>query len=123
MPKIQTLGPGRKRTWFKYEGSANSGTILLFQSGKVSVPHQLYMAALRHFSGKTVRGGFSMTNPTLGGFGEWIEKNSSKYGCSLTPRHGSFIAAILVHEGYIQSSLRGNAVILHFLQVHHVHEA
>jgi hypothetical protein len=52
------------------------------------------MAALRHFSGKTVRGGFSMTNPTLGGFGEWIEQNSSRYGRSLTPRHGSFIACM-----------------------------
>ena len=55
-----------------------------------------------------------MTNPTLGGFGEWIKQNSSMYGHSLTPRHGSFIAAILVHEGYIRSSLRGKAVVLHF---------
>ena len=55
-----------------------------------------------------------MTDPTPEGFGEWIQENSSRYGRSLTPRHGSFIAAILVHEGYIQSSLHRNAVILHF---------
>ena len=114
MPIIQTLGPKRKRTCFRYKGSVNHGTILFFQSGKVSISRQLYMAALRHFSGKTVRGGFSMTNPTPGGFGEWIEQNSSRYGRSLTPRHGSFIAAILVHERYVRNSLRRNAVILHF---------
>lgn len=114
MPIIQTLGPKKKRTWFRYRGKVKQGTILLFQSGEVSISPELYMAALRHFSGQTVRGGFSMTNPTPGGFGEWIKQNSFSYGRSLSPRHGSFIAAILVHEGYIQSYLRGNAVMLHF---------
>jgi len=114
MTIIQTLGPRKKRTWFRYEGNVNHGTSLLFRSVQVSISHQLYMAALQHFSGQIVRGGFSMTNPTPRGFGEWIKQNSSRYGRSLSPRHGSFIAAILVHEGYIQSSLQGKAVILHF---------
>jgi len=114
MVVIQTLGRKRKRTWFRYDGNVNNGTTLAFRSGKISISHELYKAVLKRFSGQTVRGGFSMTNPPLGGFGEWIERNSSKYGRSLTPRHGSFVAAILVHEGYIRSSLQGNAVILYF---------
>lgn len=114
MPVIQTLGPRRIRTWFRYEGSVNQGTMLLFRSGEIFISHELFLAALRHFSGQTVRGGFNMTNPTTGGLGEWIKRNSSKYGRSLTPRHGSFVAAILVHEGYISSSLQGNAIMLHF---------
>lgn len=54
------------------------------------------------------------TNPTPGGLGKWIQENSKKYGCSLSPRHGSFIAAILAHEGYITSEVDGNTIILYF---------
>lgn len=113
MPKIQTLGSKRKRTWFKYEGSLKEGTKLFF-SGKPFISSELYHAALSSFSGRTIKGGFSMTDPPHGGFGEWVDENSSKYGRKLTPRHGSFIAAIMVSEGYIKGSLKGNSVILHF---------
>lgn len=113
MPIIQTIGSKRRRTWFRYEGDVNQGTTIM-HSGEPLISYELYMAALKHFSGQTIRGGFSMTDPTPGGLGEWIKQNSSRYGRSLSSRHGSFIAAILVHEGYIQSSLRGNAIILHF---------
>ena len=51
---------------------------------------------------------------TLGSL-RWVEKNSTKLnGVSLSPRHASFIAAILVHEGHITSFLKGNAVYLKF---------
>lgn len=113
MPKIQTLGSMNKRTEFYYEGSVTEGTLLI-QSGRPFISPQVYLMALKEFSGRVIKGGFSMTDPTPGGFGEWIQENASRYGRTLTPRHGSFIAAILVHEGYIQNSLRGNAVILHF---------
>jgi len=113
MPRIQTLGSENKRTWFVYEGNVDHGTTLI-QSGKPIVTHEFYAAALKHFAGRTIRGGFSETKPTPGGFGEWIQENSRKYGHTLTPRHGSFIAAILVHERYIHSSLQGNAILLNF---------
>ena len=113
MPKIQTLGSQGKRTWFSYEGNVNEGTTLL-QSGRPFISPELYKDVLKYFSGRTILGGFSRTDPTSGGFGEWLQKNSPKYGRSLTPRHGSFIAAILVHEGRITHSLEGNAIILHF---------
>ena len=115
MPKIQTLGSKRKRTWFEYEGSVKEGTTLLF-SGKPFISPELYRAALSSFSGRTIKGGFSMTSPPSGGFGEWVNDSSSKHGRKLTPRHGSFISAILVSEGYIRSSLMGNSVFLHFPQ-------
>ena len=107
MPKIQTLGGPRKRKWFEYEGSVKEGTTILF-TGNPFVPPELFLAALSSFNGRTVKGGFSMTNPPQGGFGEWVAENSSEYGRKLTPRHGSFIAAILVSEGYIESSLDGS---------------
>jgi len=75
---------------------------------------QVNQNPLENFKGKTIRGGFSMTSPTPDGFGEWIQENSQRYGRKLTPRHGSFIAAILVNEGYIRSSLDRTAVVLHF---------
>ena len=56
-----------------------------------------------------------MTAPTSDGLGEWVQNNSRRLNkVSLTPRHASFIAAILVSEGKITSRLRGNAVYLHF---------
>jgi len=44
-----------------------------------------------------------MTSPTPGGFGEWVQGKSGRLNkTSLTPRHGSFIAAILREEGYLR---------------------
>ena len=56
-----------------------------------------------------------MTIPKVGGLGEWVETNSSLLNSvKLSPRHASFIAAILEYEGFITSSLDGNTVMLHF---------
>jgi len=49
--------------------------------------------------------GASMTNPVRGGLGEYVQKNFP----SLTPRHASAIAAILVQDNLIES--RGNRPI------------
>lgn len=57
-----------------------------------------------------------MTDPPRGGFGEWV-KNQSKTlnNTPLTPRHGSHIAAVLEHMGYLDSRIEGgSAVILRF---------
>ncbi len=81
----------------------------------MKVSHELLKAAIDQFKGKEIRGGFSMTNPTSGGFGEWVENKSKILNkTSLTPRHGSFVAAILQEEGYLKCALDGNAVILKF---------
>jgi len=114
MATIYTLGHPSKRTQFTYSGDVASGTVLYF-TGKPKISSAFYKAILNQFQGRTIPGGFSMTDPTKGGLGEWVDENSSKLnGARLTPRHASFIAAVLVNERYITNSLRGNAVYLHF---------
>jgi hypothetical protein len=112
--KIWTLGSENKRTQFDYSGTVSAGVRLLF-TGKPYISPEFFTAILRQFSGSTIPGGFSMTEPTPGGLGEWVRANSKRLnGIGLTPRHASFIAAILVHEGLISSNLKGNAIFLHF---------
>lgn len=114
MPKIWTLGSANRRRQFSYSGSVSTGITLLF-SGKPFISPEFFKAILTRFNGRTIPGGFNMTDPTPGGLGQWVEENSKRLnGSSLTPRHASFIAAILAHEGLITSSLKRNAVYLHF---------
>ena len=114
MPTIWTLGSANRRTQFTYSGSVSTGVTLLF-TGKPYISSEFFKAIMARFKGSTVTGGFSMTNPTPGGLGQWVEKNSKFInGISLSPRHASFIAAILAHEGLISSNLKGNAVYLYF---------
>lgn len=115
MPRIFTCGSPGMRTEFAYEGNIDNGVILKFTSGNVKVSHELLKAAIDQFKGKEIRGGFSMTNPTRSGFGEWVENKSKILNkTSLTPRHGSFVAAILHEESYLKCTLDGNAVVLKF---------
>ncbi|MBM3236027.1 hypothetical protein FJZ31_06975 [Candidatus Poribacteria bacterium] len=114
MTTIWTLGIAQKRTQFSYSGDVGTGVTLSF-IGKPYISPEFFKAILGHFAGRTIPGGFNMTDPTPGSLGEWVDKNSQKLnGTKLTPRHASFIAAILVHEEMITSSLKGNAVYLHF---------
>jgi hypothetical protein len=114
MNRTFTLGSFGKRTQFRYAGNVQSGVTLEFK-GKPHVSARFFQAILENFKGQTVTGGFSMTDPKRGGFGEWVQKNSPQLNSvHLTPRHASFIAAVLEHEGYITSSLEGNSVFLHF---------
>jgi hypothetical protein len=74
-----------------------------------------FSEALNHFAGERVYGGFKEDDPPSGGFGEWVQNESSRLNTrKLTPRHGSFIAAILCHEARVEHSLDGNAVVLRF---------
>ena len=115
MPRIFTCGSPGRRTEFVYEGNIDNGVILKFASGNVEVSSELLKAAIDQFKGKEIRGGFSMTSPTCGGFGEWVQNKSKILNkTSLTPRHGSFVAAILQEKGYLKCTLDGNAVILKF---------
>ncbi len=114
MPTIWTLGGPSKRTQFIYTGDVRAGAVLHF-TGRPRISGSFFQAMLKQFRGITIPGGFSMTDPTPSGLGEWVQNNSPKLNTdSLTPRHVSFIAAILVNEGFITSSLKGNAVYLHF---------
>jgi len=114
MPTILTLGPPQRRTKFSYTGDTREGVTLHFSDNSRISP-EFFQAILEEFNGRTIPGGFCMTNPTPGGLGEWVQNNSPCLNVvHLSPRHASFIAAILVNEGLITSSLHSNAVYLHF---------
>jgi hypothetical protein len=114
MPIIWTLGHPSRRKQFEYSGDVNNGVILHF-SGNPPISSEFFQAILNEFRGRTIKGGYSMTDPISGGLGEWIQNNSTRLNpVSLTPRHGSFISAILVHEGLITSNLVRNRVYLNF---------
>lgn len=114
MPTIRTLGHLSKRTTFTYTGSVREGVAFEF-NGSHRISSEFFLALLNNFNGQTIPGGFSNVNPVPGGLGAWVVHNSGNINpTKLSSRHASFIAAILVNEGYITSTLRGNAVILHF---------
>jgi hypothetical protein len=75
----------------------------------------LFTEALKHFAGKRVYGGFKEDDPLPGGFGERLQRESPRLNSrKLSPRHGSFVAAILCAEAQVRSELDGNAVALYF---------
>jgi len=92
------------------------GFRITFDSAKgISVTAGFIQVIITTFRGRSIRGGFKMDDPPPDGFGKWIQDNSKHLnGQSLTPRHASFIAAVLRHEGYLNCRLDGNAVILKF---------
>lgn len=115
MPIAFTCGGLNKRTQFQYEGNLDDGVIIYFPSGNIKIDHDFFMAIINHFKGKEILGGFSMTNPPPDGFGQWVKSNSKRLNRKgLTPRHGSFIAAVLRDMGFLQCRLAGSAVILKF---------
>jgi len=112
---LTTLGSPGKRTEFSYSGSIHIG-VVLHQSGHPKIDSQLFREALSYFAGQTVKGGFKEDDPIPGGFGEWLQNESPRLNSQrkLTPRHGSFVAAILCAEAGVKSSLDGNAIVLSF---------
>lgn len=114
MPTIHTLGHTYKRTTFTYAGSVTDGVIIEF-TGTPHITAEFFNAILHEFQGQTIPGGFNISNPPTGGLGLWVKNNSKGMNPKrLSPKHASFIASILVHEGYITNSFSGTAIILHF---------
>ena len=110
MPTIHTCGPERRRTTFSYRGTIQQGITLEFETGDFDIPSTIINNVLDHFRGQVVPGGFSMTAPASGGVGEVLQQQ----GAGLTPRHASFLCAAMQHEGFVECSLEGNAVIVRF---------
>ena len=109
MQTIQTCGPANKRTTFNYLGSSTTEVTLLFNA-PITIPAAIFQNVIDRFQGTTVPAGVSMTNPTPGGVGELV----ATFGNGLTPRHASFICAILDHEGRARCALQGNAILITF---------
>jgi hypothetical protein len=111
---LWTLGHQSRRTQFRYEGSITEGCRLL-QTGRPSIGAGFLQAALEAFRGREVKGGFKEDDSPVGSFGEWVQNNSKNInGRRLTPRHASFIAAILCYEAGVTSRLDGASVWLKF---------
>jgi len=110
MPTIETCGNASVRRYFDYTGSVNEGIRLKFGSTDFCISAENITSIINHFKGQRVAGGFSMTNPPGNSVGAFVQS----LGSSLTPRHASFICAILQHEGYAKCTLNGNAVMVHF---------
>lgn len=110
MPTIETCGTERVRTTFCYRGDVQQGITIGFETGDFTINAEIIQNVIDHFRGQQVRGGFSMTEPTPGGVGEYLASLDN----SLTPRHASFLCAVLRHEGFVDCSLDGNAVVVTF---------
>ena len=110
MPTIETCGHASKRTEFSYLGNVRDGIVLEFESGNFEISSEILNAVLLQFRGQAVRGGFSMTDPSSGGVGEFLAAQNRR----LTPRHASFICAVFQNENYAQCLLDGNAVVVTF---------
>lgn len=115
MPRIITCGGPQRATEFSYEGSMQTGFVILFNTAHISLAAEFLQAIITEFRGRSIRGGFKMDDPPPDGFGKWVQDNSKRLNRqSLTPRHASFIVAILRHEGYLNCRLDINAIILDF---------
>jgi hypothetical protein len=114
MPQATTLGSPGKAVTFNYTGSVLDGVVIEYDYANVAVNRDFFRRILATFRGRKILGGFSKTDPTPDGFGEWVRDNSKQNSELLTPQHASRIAAILVAERYAESDRNGNAVILKF---------
>jgi hypothetical protein len=109
--RLRTLGRGNQAREFCYSGSVVEGVEVTMGHGtRMSFQSELFKKLIAHFAGKEIPGGFNMTDPTSGGIGEWVAQHYR----SLTPRHASFVAAVLVAEGYCSHFYQGNGVVLKF---------
>lgn len=111
MQEITTCG-NNPRT-FLYNGDALHGVVIQHTNATYKVSHAVFSDLLDHFIGKIVPGGFSTTNPIPGGVGEYLSHQTIQ---PLTPRHGSFICAILRHENFVTCRTEGNTIMVHFLR-------
>lgn len=99
MPTISTLGPPGKKTIFTYSGDIETGVTLEF-SGNPRVSSEFFVAILDEFQGKIIPGGFSMTDPTPGGLGEWVQNNSCLPKIDKKGRTGTSLTPLLAEIGY-----------------------
>jgi len=105
MPTISTLSG---QTKFQYTLDGNGGFFIEY-TGRPHISKELIDKIRNKFKNKTISGGFGMTDPIRGGFGEWIRDNSP-----FTPRHGSHIAAVLRDLGIIKNSFGKKPIMLQF---------
>lgn len=83
MPSIVTCGRENKRTQFAYTGNSQNGVKIEFTTNNtktqpVKISAEVIEAILKHFRGRTVAGGFSMTDPPVDGVGYFFTTTRSR---------------------------------------------
>lgn len=105
MPIIQTLSGSAE---FEYTPDDVGGFFIEY-THRPHITRELIQKMQAAFENRLVPGGFSMTDPTLGGFGDWVQENTP-----FTPRHASHIAAVLKEMGIIKESIGKKPIMLQF---------
>lgn len=96
---VKTLPTWAGRSRFMYSGSVAAGVHLTFGDGwKAHISALAFQHLLTYFGGRTVDAGTSRTQPPRGSLGEWLVTNVDRRATA------SYVAAILVHEGYATKS-------------------
>ena len=104
---MTTLPTWGGRSKFRYEGSVENGTTIVYGKGrdgkgyKVRVEARQYAELRRHFRNRgNVRVGTSRTDPPPGSIGAWLMANVTRTAIA------SYVAPILIHEGYAEKADR-----------------
>jgi hypothetical protein len=113
----QTWGVPAKQTPYKWE-AVEDGVQIIHQevNDGYLVPWDVFYSvfnyAREHAVDNRINAGTSMTSPTPGSVGSWVQtmRFSLDKG-TLTPRHLSFLGPIYGRMGFVDSELDGNSII------------
>lgn len=86
------------RSTFEYEGSVTTGTLIRFgrDGWPARVSGEQYAQILAAFRGQMVNVGTSRDRAPEGSLGAWMQQHITRTALA------SYVAAILVHEGYAE---------------------
>lgn len=100
---------------FRYSGDLKKGITVHFATVDTFIPAELFNAIQQQFASKSIRGGFSMTNPPADGLGYFVRSYSKDHlNRTISPRYASHIAAILRDHGMVSIAKDGRTVMLSF---------
>jgi hypothetical protein len=96
------------RSSFEYTGTVETGTVITYGQGfKVRVSAEQYSLLRTHFRSCVVPAGTSRTGPPRDSLGAWLQANVTRTAIS------SYVAAILVREGYAERVGRSEIRVTH----------
>jgi hypothetical protein len=107
----------KEQTCFKWGVSSQGIKIKhLGNNPEYIIPWESFSAVQRQLvamaqANNPVVAGMSMTNPPTGSLGAWVKSQKLKTSVgNLTPRHLSFLGAILGRMGLIERITKGNSI-------------
>ena len=83
------------RSEFKYTGSVERGTEIIYgQGNRITVSAETYGLLRQNFLNQTVQIGTSRDNPPRGSLGSWLQQNVTLTAIA------SYVGPILIEEGF-----------------------